>query len=187
MRRRPATARDRGTTLTELLVVVVILGLLAAATRPLFRRDRVGSQARAFAGQMTREFQRARQEAIGTRLPQRAYVFADRVEVRSATAATPPVAATITSPIQRLVQTSTGVSVWDVTTSLTPPASASLTTATYKIIEWNTLGQASIVGTVTPAIALYVRNAEQGVSSVNQRCRVDVSPLTGAATMVETW
>jgi type II secretory pathway pseudopilin PulG len=178
---------DAGTTLTELMVVVLILGLLAAASRPLFRRERVSSDGRAFARQVAREFQRARQEAIGTRLPQRAFVFADRIEVRSAVAGTPPTAATLTSPIQRLVQANTGVSTWDVTTAVAAPATATLTTATSKIIEWNTFGQATVVGAVSPAISVYIRNANTGVAPIDQRYRVDVSPLTGAASMVELW
>jgi prepilin-type N-terminal cleavage/methylation domain-containing protein len=182
-----ARRRDAGMTITEVLIVVVIIGIIAASTRPMFRRDRVASEGRAFAALLTREFQQARQNAIGTRLRQRAFVFSDRVEVRSAIAGTPPVDATVTSPIMRNVQARTGVSIWDVTTSLTAPASAVLTTGTYKVIEWNTFGQATIVGTVTPAISLYVRNASQGVAQVNSRYRVDVSPLSGAVSLVETW
>jgi prepilin-type N-terminal cleavage/methylation domain-containing protein len=178
---------DAGMTITEVLIVVVIIGVVAASTQPMFRRDRVASEGRAFAGLLTREFQQARQNAIGTRLRQRAFVFSDRVEVRSAIAGTPPVDATVTSPIMRNVQARTGVSIWDVTTSLTAPASAVLTTGTYKVIEWNTFGQATIVGTVTPAISLYVRNASAGVAQVNSRYRIDVSPLSGAVSLVETW
>jgi type II secretory pathway pseudopilin PulG len=173
-------------TLTELMVVLIIMGLIAAATTPMFKREREASEGRRFTGLLARDFQRARQDAISTRLPQRAFVFGDRIEVRSAVAGTPPTAATLTTPILRLLPAGTGVSIWDVTTSTTAPASAALTTATYKIVEWNTFGQASIVGAVTPAIALYVRNAN-ATAAGNTRYRIDVSPLSGAVTMQETW
>ena len=184
---RRARITDAGMTLTEVLVVVVIMGVVAAATRPMFRRDRVAGEGKAFAAQLTREFQRARQDAINTRLGQRAFVFSDRIEIRSAVAGTPPTAATLTTPIVRSLLARTGVTIWDVTNSTAAPAAAALSTATYKVIEWNTFGQATLVGSVSPAISLFVRNGNTGVAQVNRNYRVDVAGLSGSVSLVELW
>lgn len=177
-------------TLTELLVVVVILGLLASLTRPLFRRERVTSEGREFAMVLARTLQQARFQAIAERLPVRAFVFSDRVELRTAVASanvnTPPVAATLSAPISRIIRARTGITVYDVKTTAGTPT-VQLGTATNKVIEWNTTGQARVVGATSNFIALYIRNGNVGVSTSARDFRIDIAPLTGAASLSEAW
>lgn len=177
-------------TLTELMVVVVILGLLAAMARPLFRRDRVARDGREFASVLARTFQRARFQAVAERLPIRAFVFADRVELRSAVPAAdpndPPVPADLGAPITRLVTAKPDVTVWDVKTAVGAPTQL-LSTATSKTIEWNSVGQARVVGVPSNLIVVYIRNAGDGVAVGDRDFRIDVSPLTGSVSLTELW
>lgn len=178
-------------TLTELMVVLVILGILAAASRPMFTRDRVQREGQEFAGQLARDFQRARFTAIAERRPIRAFVFSDRSELRLAVAAAdpndPPRAAVLTDPIERVTSARAGITIWDVKTTTGAPAASVLNTATHKIIEWSSTGQAQVVGFPTTLISVYVRNANTGVTPAERSFRVDISPLTGHTSLAEAW
>ena len=59
--------RDAGFTLTELMVVVVILFLLAAVSTPLFSRDNTARKGRDWAKIVAQLMQRARFQAMGDR------------------------------------------------------------------------------------------------------------------------
>jgi len=181
---------ERGMTLTELMVVVVILGLLAAAATPMFGRDRSKRSGEDFASQMARDFQRARFQAIAERLPVRAFVFADRVELRSAiqtaNLATPPTPATLADPTSRVLMARDRVRVWDVKTAAGAPASAVLGGTDHQIIEWNSIGQARVVNLAGNGIIVYIRN-EQTQAASGGRYRIDVAPLTGAVTLANAW
>jgi prepilin-type N-terminal cleavage/methylation domain-containing protein len=178
-------------TLTELLVVVVIIGILAATAQPLFRRDRGARDGREFAALLARTFQRARFAALSERQPVRAFIFSDRVEMRYAVMPAdenePPVAATLSDPIGRLMTAATGVSVWDVRTTSGAPSASALSTATHKIIEWNSVGQARVVGVTSNLIAIYIRNGSSTVAPGDRDFRIDVAPLTGTVQMMEIW
>ena len=177
-------------TLTELMVVVVIIGLLAAAATPMFGRNRSQRTGQEFASHMARDFQRARFQAIAERLPVRAFVFADRVELRSAVAtanmAAPPTPATLADPAHRVLMARDQVRVWDVKTAEGAPPSGALSANTHQIIEWNSLGQARVVGLAGNGIFLYIRN-EQTQSASGGRYRIDVAPLTGSVTLNNVW
>jgi prepilin-type N-terminal cleavage/methylation domain-containing protein len=178
-------------TLTELMVVLVIIGILSALALPSFRGDRVSKEGRTFASEVARELQRARYKAVAERLPMRAFVYSDRVEFRSAVAgATPteaPRAATVADPVERVVQARENVRVYDVVPAMNPPGSAALGTASYKIVEFNTLGAARLVGVVGGAIFAYVRNDDAKVAVTDGRFRIGISPLTGAVSLAEVW
>ncbi len=58
---------DTGFTLTELMVVVVILSLLAALSTPLFSRDNAARKGRDWAKMVAQLLQRARFQAMGDR------------------------------------------------------------------------------------------------------------------------
>src|SRR3954469_2592590 len=74
---------DAGFTLTELMAVVVIVGVLSAVAVPYVARDRKAAAGRQFASQVFRELQRARVQALSERLPVRVFIYRDRVELRS--------------------------------------------------------------------------------------------------------
>ncbi|HEY0712096.1 MAG TPA: prepilin-type N-terminal cleavage/methylation domain-containing protein, partial [Polyangia bacterium] len=65
---RNIASGDTGFTLVELLVVVVIIAILAALGIPRLTRDRLGREGRDFATLLTGELQRARIQAVATRL-----------------------------------------------------------------------------------------------------------------------
>jgi prepilin-type N-terminal cleavage/methylation domain-containing protein len=194
--RRFATRRPRrwssqaGMSLTELLVVVVIIGILAAAARPVFRRDRVSGEGKEFATVLARTLQQARFQAIAERTPMRAFVFSDRVEVRpgvpTANVNEPPRAATIADPISRVISGRTGITVYDVKTTAGAPT-VQLSTTTHKIVEWSTTGSARVVGVTSNFIALYIRNTNTGVSTAARDFRIDIAPLTGTPSLSEAW
>jgi prepilin-type N-terminal cleavage/methylation domain-containing protein len=182
---------DAGMTLTELMVVLVIIGVLAAASRPLFSRDRTKREARQYASQLARDLQRLRFTAIAERLPQRAFVFSDRVEFRSAVPAAdvndPPTAALVSHPTQRVLNAPVGVTAWEVLTVAGLPGTANLTTATNRTINFDTTGVASVVGVAGAQITIYLRNANPGAGTQERNFRIDVQPLTGHVSMVENW
>src|SRR4051812_20699168 len=93
-----ARVRAAGFTLTELLTVVVIVGILAALATPYMARDRKALLGKEFAGTVTRELQRARIQALAERLPIRAFIYRDRVDLRNwITGGTPGAAPTFPS------------------------------------------------------------------------------------------
>jgi prepilin-type N-terminal cleavage/methylation domain-containing protein len=177
-------------TLAELMVVLVIIGVVSAASRPLFTRDRIKHEGRDFAAQLARDFQRARQQAVSERLPIRAFVFSDRVEFRSAvlgaTFANPPRAAELSDPVLRTHTARNGLQIWAVTPAPAAPSSQVLSTSAHQRIEWSGLGQARVVDANSTAITLYIRNTN--IPNAQERdFRITVAPMSGAVSLQEGW
>jgi prepilin-type N-terminal cleavage/methylation domain-containing protein len=184
---------DRGYTLIEVMVVVVIIAVLSAIAAPRFTRDRIAADGREFANELARELQRSRIEAIASRMPIYAFVYADRVEIRSAkpgaTLVAPVVAPTTSDPILRLIRPKQRITALDLTNTIATP-SANLTTSVNKQIVFSTMGGAFIGPTapVNPTpVYLYVDNANAPSSHPERKFRVDISAMTGYVQLRTGW
>lgn len=185
--------RSAGFTLTELMVIVVIVGVLSAVATPYLMRDRKASAAVEFADQVTREMQRARLQALAERLPVRASIFRDRVEVRSwlpgARPGDRPRAPASTDPVLRSVPAQLGVDVLDVLTTPAPaPTAPVLTNETPIEIDFNSQGQMQFVGEapLSPAY-LFVRSTLVDGGHPDSHYRIEVTSLTGYVSLHQGW
>jgi prepilin-type N-terminal cleavage/methylation domain-containing protein len=184
---------DRGFTIVELLVVVVIIAILAGIGIPRMTRDRIAAEGRDFAAMVTSELQRSRMDAVGTRLPQYAFIYSDRVEVRSAKPGATPtatlVAPTTSDPIVHSVRAKPGVSVMDVLNAAGAP-SANLTTSASKQVVFNSVG-VGYLGPTPPAVPepviVYIDNTSAPPGHPDRHLRVDVAPLTGFVQLETGW
>jgi prepilin-type N-terminal cleavage/methylation domain-containing protein len=196
MRRR---AHDRGFTLVELMVVLVIVAVLATLSVPMLSRDRRSSETRNFANQIARELQRCRMRALADRLPMYVFVWKDRIEVRSATLGATegagPTAPTVASPILTLLRPgpSLGANIYDVVTSPAAPSQTLGTSGTnYAVIVFNTMGNVQVTpmgGVLTSdvPIYLYLRNDNMGTNNQERSYRLDITPLTGYVQLRNSW
>src|SRR5512140_1382206 len=71
---------ETGFTLTEVMVVVVILALLAALSQPLFRRDSTARKGRGWANVVALGLQKARFQAMGDRSNIHVLLYRDHIE-----------------------------------------------------------------------------------------------------------
>jgi prepilin-type N-terminal cleavage/methylation domain-containing protein len=184
---------DAGFTVAELMTVVAIMGVTAAAAAPSLSRDNAAAGGRGFAEEVTQELQRARMEAVATRLPRYAFIYSDRVEIRAAKPGATPTAAlippTTSDPILHLVRARVGISSFDVKGTAGTPSSA-LSTTTSKQIVFGSMGAGFIAPSapVSPTpVYLYINNDTVRDNHPERKFRVDVAPLSGQVSLRKTW
>jgi Tfp pilus assembly protein FimT len=175
------------------MVTLVILGAAAAATGPSLGRQSAAERGRSYAEEVTDVLQRARMEAVSTRLPRYAFIYSDRVEIRSAkpgvTPLAAPVAPTAADPVLYTVRSRAGVNGMDVK-GTTGSASAQLATSTAKQVVFNTLGAGYIGPTppVAPApVYIFISNDTVAASHPDRQLRVDVAPVSGQISLRRGW
>jgi prepilin-type N-terminal cleavage/methylation domain-containing protein len=116
---------DAGFTLTEAMVVVVILSLLAALSTPLFTRDNTARKGRGWANVVAQGLQRARFQAMGDRANIHVLLYRDHFETYREEPPSPPATTTTTF---LLLSSTAGpeadadrtVAIWDARTDATP-------------------------------------------------------------------
>jgi hypothetical protein len=179
--------------MTELMVVVVCIGVLSAVATPYMARDRKASLGREFAGQLVRELQRVRVQALSERLPVRAFIFRDRVELRSWVAGAhpgDPSHAPLTSdPLLRKIPAPTGVDLHDVLTTATPaPAAPVLTASAGAQLDFSAQGQMQFVGKapMSPAF-VFIQNGNVRTNHPDAYLRLDIRALTGYVALRSGW
>jgi prepilin-type N-terminal cleavage/methylation domain-containing protein len=105
---------DAGFTLTELMVVVVILSLLAALSTPLFTRDNNARRGRDWAKMVAQLLQRARFQAMGDRANIHVLLHRTRVDMyREETTGTVPPFTLLSSTPGPTADGDKTVAIWD--------------------------------------------------------------------------
>jgi prepilin-type N-terminal cleavage/methylation domain-containing protein len=117
---------DAGFTLTETMVVVVILSILAAISTPLLVRDNTARKGRTWANTLAQILQRARFQAMGDRANIHVLFHRTRIDVYRrdnpippATAFSYPLLSSTPGPVAD--DTSATVAIWDANTTHTAP------------------------------------------------------------------
>jgi prepilin-type N-terminal cleavage/methylation domain-containing protein len=193
IRGRAAAARTAGFTITEVMVVVVIVGVLSALASPYLAKERKASEGREFASSLVRELQRVRIEALAERLPVRAFIYRDRVELRSwvpgARPGDPQRAPLTSDPLLRKVPAPSNVTLYDVLTTAAPaPGAINLGLNTGAQVDFNAQGQMQFVGQapMSPAF-VFIQNGNVKSNHPDAYLRVDIRSLTGYVALRTGW
>jgi prepilin-type N-terminal cleavage/methylation domain-containing protein len=180
-----ARKQDGGFTLTELMVVVVILSLLAALSTPLFRRDNNARKGRSWANIVAQGLQRARFQAMADRANIHVLLYRDHVEMYREDAGAFVLLSSTASPEANLDTGEPSVAIWDAVTDANLPTgqNADMTGASAppgggnKAIDIAFLPLGSTLGNVNWRV--YIRNELLPSAHSDASFVINVRGLTG--------
>jgi prepilin-type N-terminal cleavage/methylation domain-containing protein len=179
---RPVRNRHAGYTITEVMIVVAIISILAAVATPSFTKDSAARQGRAFGSSLAQSLQRARFEAMAKRVPYRARICLGRVEILEVT---DPNDETACAVVRRLFAPPS-VGVWRVGRgSVGPPNTPDADMTSCRRIQFTTLGAAidpANPGALEPW-RVFIRNERLRPLHPDGGYRIAINVMTGFTTM----
>jgi Tfp pilus assembly protein FimT len=185
---------EGGFSMRDILIVLALLGVgalsLPASKSEASASDGAAARDQGFADQVLRELQRARGEAVTTRVPRHAFVYSNRIEIRAAKRGPGRafIAPTTSDPVLRTVRAQLGVSTVDVTSRVGLP-SFTLSETSAKEIVFGTAGTGALASARAgrpAALHLYITNDTVSDSHPLRAHRVDIAP-SGIVSLVRSW
>ena len=175
---RTMRRREAGFTMTEMMVTVGIISIVAAIAIPTMSRDRKQNEGRKYTQEVTKLLQRVRYQAIAERQNYQVNFYSNRIEVS-------------TYPALALVKTlrpPPGVTTIDVIAAM--PSTSYLTTTATRYLIFTSLGgmvyNTTTLTTVTNS-SVWTRNTNLPANHPFYQSRIDITALTGFVTSIERW
>lgn len=174
----PDRNMQAGYTLTEVMIVVVIISILAAVSMPSFTRDSASRRGRDHANILAQALQRTRTDAMASRLVHTIRFCADSVTILRANPADPG----------NLVWVSTipappDLAIWDAGPLIDPPGERNLTSppSGCRDMEMNPLGNALDPFNRAAMLPwqIYLRNEGLQLNHPDRDFLINVTGLTG--------